>query len=87
MDSEIIWSVIYVIIGIALHFFKKYRDQLYQKKKTEYDQFLEGDYNKMEYNIRKFDLEMVQSYNKWLPLFMWFFWIGSIVIVYRAFFK
>jgi hypothetical protein len=64
MNEEVIWSIIYIVIGIGLHYFKKYRNKEYLKKKELHEQFLkESSFGKMEYNIRKTNMEMYQSYN------------------------
>ncbi|MCA6422223.1 MAG: hypothetical protein IM568_05315 [Flavobacterium sp.] len=89
MESEIIDAIIFMCLGIGFHYFKIYMDKLYLKKKDEYNQFLKEDksQSKMEYHKRTAKIEIFESYNKWLTVFKWFCWIGTIFILYRGFSK
>jgi hypothetical protein len=87
LKDEAIWSIVYLIIGIGLHYFEKFRDKEYLKKKGIHEQFLKENHSKTEFNIRKTDMEMFGAYNRWLPIFKWFFWLGAIFTLYRGFAK
>ena len=88
MKQGFIALILTWILGLILHFLKKYLDKVLIRQKEKYKIFLEngGTQNKMKFNIEKTKVEYLEVYNKGLGFGKWACLFLGIFALFRAIF-
>jgi hypothetical protein len=89
MNENYIGFLIFLILGLLLHFLKIYLSKVLIKEKEKYQVFLKSDESKtkLKYNLEKYKLECFEVYVNVLGYGKWACLIFGILSLFRAFFE
>ncbi len=89
MNENYIGFLLFLILGLLLHFLKIYLSKILIKEKEKYQIFLKNDESKtkFKYNLEKYKLEYLEVYVKGLGYGKWACLIFGILSLIRALFE